>query len=300
MLSNGARRTGWGIATAFLVASSALAQTLPPTPETPNDYPSALPPRKNPAPPAMLFKLLGEVALPGVPTGRALALDGARILVPLEGGTAAVELSVLAATLAEVAPAGAEGPSAWVLSEDGRCRVRTLPSGRVEAEKIGVFRRRFRPAWKLRVPGATPAPALISGRRVFFGSVDNQVYCVRRKNGHRLWAADLEDRISSALAAWRGTLAEGAAVAGKAPRPEVEMVLVVPDAGASLVALDAYDGTRLATFEVPSTQGMLATGPLVLPDGRVAVARKSYASSGAALLLLRPAVAEGASKTGPK
>jgi outer membrane protein assembly factor BamB len=297
-----ARRVGLWLAAAFMVVTSALAQTLPPAKDTPNDYPGALPPRKGPAPPALRFTLLAEVTLPGVPAPRStLSLDGERILVPVEGGMAIVRLAEPAvATFENASPAAAVNTSAWVQSGDGRFRVRALPEGRVESEKLRTFRKSFKSAWSLRVAGATSSPPIVSERRVFFGSWDNQVYAVRRKNGHRLWAADVEERISSALALWRGTFHDAAAATPAKPPPEVEMVLVVPDAGASLIALDVYDGSRLATYEVPPGQGMLATGPLVLPDGRVAVARKSYASSGAALLLLRPEVAEEASKTGPK
>ncbi|MBZ5640901.1 MAG: PQQ-like beta-propeller repeat protein [Acidobacteriia bacterium] len=300
-MRGGARWRGWRIAAACLYVSVAMAQTLPPTPETPNDYPTALPPRKGPAPPTMIFKLLVEVPLPATPTGRALTLDQGWLGVPVDGGTARVDLSEpAAAILADEAPAGGEAPSGWVLSPDGRHRVRTLPAGQVECEKLGAMRRRWKTTWSLRVPGATLAPAILSAQRVIFGSADNQVYCVRRKNGHRLWAADLEDRISSPLAAWRGVVMPAPPPKGKSTPVNVEMVLVVPDGGASLIGLDVYDGSRLATFEVPSDKGMLATAPLVLPDGRIAVARKGYASGGAALLLVQPVVSEAATKTGPK
>jgi hypothetical protein len=248
----------------------------------------------------MLFRVLAEVPLPSTPTGRELSLAGGRLLVSLEGGTTAVELSgQMTATPEESFPMPTASPSEWVLSEDGGFRVRTRPEGRVDAERLGRLSRKWKAAWSLRVPGATRAPALVLGERVLFGSVDNQVYCVRRKNGHRLWAADLDDRISSPLAAWRGEVSDRPAAGRVRASPIWETVLVVPDGGASLFALDVYDGSRLATFEIASGDGMLATAPLVLPDGRVVVARTSYASGAAALLVLRPAVSDAEPKTGP-
>jgi len=300
---NASRGSGWRVAAVFLAASSALAQAIPTTTESPNDYPAALPVRKGQTPPALVFKLVAEIPLPASPTGQEPVLEGGRLLVPVEGGTAAVELAEpMTVRLEGPRPASPDAPSAWVLSDDGKFRVRTLPAGRVEAQKKGPIFRRFRHDWSLRAPGATLAPALIMGRRVLYGSVDNHVYCVRRKNGHRLWAVDLDDRISRPLAAWHRRLPVGAASGGPATEVEIEMALVVPDGGASLLALDVYDGSRLGSFQVPSGKGMLASGPVALADGRIAVARTNYGSGGGSLLLLRlePAVSEGTPKTGLK
>lgn len=295
------RGRGWRVAAIFLAASSALAQSIPTTTESPNDYPAALPARKGQTPPAIVFKLVAEIPLPASPTGQEPVLDGGRLLVPVEGGVAAVEFANSVAVLLEGAePASPEAASAWVLSDDGKSRVRTLPAGRVEAQKKGLIFRRFRHDWSLRAPGATLAPAIIMGGRVLYGSLDNQVYCVRRKNGHRLWAVDLDDRISRPLAAWHGKLPVGAAPGRPATEVEIEMALVVPDGGATLFAIDVYDGSRLGAFQVPSGKGMLASGPIVLAGGRVAVTRTNYGSGGGSLLLLEPAVSEGSPKTGPK
>ncbi len=291
----------WRALAAFLVSTSAMAQALPTTTETPNDYPAALPVRKGQTPPALVIKVVGEVALPASPTGEPLSLEGNRVFVPVRGGTASVDLAEpMTARLEDATAPAADAPSPWVVSADGNYRVRTLPAGRVEAEKRGMFRHRFGSQWSLRAPGATPAVPLIMGRRVFFGSVDDQLYCVRRKNGHRLWAVDLEDRISKPVAAWHRRLAMPATASGTTPDVDVEMVLVVPDGGASLLALDVYDGSRLGSYEVPAGKGTLATSPLVLPDGRIAIARESYGSGAGALLLLAPEVSEAPPKSGPK
>jgi hypothetical protein len=45
---------------------------------------------------------------------------------------------------------------------------------------------------------------------------------------------------------------------------------------------------------------MLASGPIALADGRIAVTRTNYGSGGGSLLLLEPAVSEGTPKTGLK
>jgi hypothetical protein len=47
---------------------------------------------------------------------------------------------------------------------------------------------------------------------------------------------------------------------------------VVPDDGASVIALDAYDGRRVATFELPATHHF-ASSALVLSRDRIAIAR---------------------------
>ncbi len=293
-----ARERAGRIALAVLFAtSSAAAQTTTPTTETPNDYPAALPRRKGPAPPALVFKVAGEVALPAAPTGGDPSLEGGRLLVPVEGGRASIDFAdPSSARLEEASPAAEETSPPWVLSDDGTFRVRTLPAGRVEAEKKGIFLHRFRHDWSLRVAGATPAPPLIMGPRVMFGSVDNQVYGVRRKNGHRLWAADLDDRVSKPLAGWHRKLPMPAGSVPPMPDVDVEMVLVVPDGGALLVALDVYDGSRLGAFEVPSAKGMFVSGPVVLGDGRIAVARANYGLGGGALVFLQPEVSTAPAK----
>ncbi len=291
------------LAAAIVSAGAGLAQTLPPTPESPNDYPAPLPPRKGPLPPSMRFRIVSEIPLPGAPTGRGATVDGARLLVPVEGGVAIVSLGPPASAV--LAEAGTLLPGAdpeWIVSEDGRFRFRSLPEGGIEAQKLGRWFRKWRKEWRLRVPSATIAPPSVRGPRVFFGSADNRVYGVRRKNGHRLWATDLDDRITHPLAIWHGTVE--APVAGKSgPKTQpfdVELVLAIPDGGGSIVGLDAYDGSRLATFEVTADGGMLATAAAVLEDGRIAVARTSYAAGGASLLLFEATVSERTPQTGPK
>jgi hypothetical protein len=103
------------------------------------------------------------------------------------------------------------------------------------------------------------------------------VTCVRASNGHRLWAVDLGDRLSRGLTAWPGN-GDGSLGA--------EIVLVVPDDGASVIALDAYDGRRVASFELPATHHF-ASSALVASRDRIAIARKGYEDREAALVLFR-------------
>lgn len=366
---------------ALLVFSPALGQTMTPTRESPNDYPSALPPRKGPSPPAMVLELSAEIPIPLPRSAASLEIEGDRIRIAVDGGS--VVIAPRAGASAQPDPAtdlpgdGAAAPAdPWVVSANGRYRVRTLPEGRVLAERRCFWSHtRWHHAWSLRVGGPTKAPPLIAGHRVFYASIDNQIYAVRLENGHRLWAVDLEDRISMPLAVWKGIPEAAAAppslhalgggvtfaadlaarapaldpetraappsapspigpIASDAPAPvsspefrwpvdppppllpvtsssapdsrppiavptKVEAVVVVPDGGASLMALDVYDGSRLAVYEPASADEMLVSPALVLSDGRLAVARAGYASEGAALLLLHFASSGQPAKTVP-
>ena len=165
---------------------------------------------------------------------------------------------------------------------EGGWRFRTLPEGQVIAQKWWGHRRGWRTDWSLRVGGATPAPPILVGGRVLFGSLDNQVYALRADNGHRLWAVDVGERVSRPLALWHGTVVvddQGVAV---------DAVLVTPDDKQSIVAFDVYDGTRLATFDVEKLPegNAIASPPLVPGDGTVAVAHQGYAPEEASLLVL--------------
>jgi hypothetical protein len=121
------------------------------------------------------------------------------------------------------------------------------------------------------------APPLLIGPRLCYAGLDDRVTCVRASNGHRLWAIDLGDRLSRRIACWPEC---------GGPQVEGEVLLVVPDDGASVIALDAYDGRRIATFELPASQ-RFASAALVASRERIAIARKGYDTREAALVLLR-------------
>ncbi len=282
-----------------------VAQAPAPSTDTPNRYPAPLPARKGPAPPPLAFRLDTRIPLPGPLPGSGPALDEAgKIRIPVAGGIARVAPGTGAE--AEISPMPAEqdppavnDPNAeWVLSPEGKQRFRTLREGRVLAEKKGFFfRKKWHSDWKLKTPSATPGPPLVTGKRVFFASLDDQVYSVLRGNGHRAWAVDVEDRVSRPLALWRG------AVPGPAPQDgtevkagNLEMILVVPDSGTLLIALDSYDGTRLASYDVPPDHGRIVGPALALADGRVAIACQGYVPQGASLVLLKPERVVGGTK----
>jgi energy-converting hydrogenase Eha subunit B len=122
------------------------------------------------------------------------------------------------------------------------------------------------------------------------------VYCVRLRNGHRVWAVDLGDRLSLPLAS--GRIREPGDAARSANVSSLDFVLGVPDGGGSLVALDAYNGNRLAAYDA-GAQEMIVTAPLLLADGRVAVGRTGYSGGGAALVVLRIETVPEDAKSGP-
>ena len=70
---------------------------------------------------------------------------------------------------------------------------------------------------------------------------------------------------------------------------EVDVVLVAPDDAFSVLALDVFDGARLAGF----TAGKLADGnaivsaPLVTAEGTIVVAHQGYVPEEASVLVLR-------------
>jgi hypothetical protein len=71
------------------------------------------------------------------------------------------------------------------------------------------------------------------------------------------------------------------------------LVLVATDGGGSLLALDSYDGARIASFELPAAEGRLATPPVASGDGSVLIGREKYAASEADLMVLSLRVPEG-------
>lgn len=281
------RRRSWRAACfgIFVLASPALAQYGPGTSDSePNNYPPALPDRRGP-PPRLTFELLGEIPLPGPLGDGAPWLSGERLAVPVAGGVARVAAE--AGAVAEIT--GSEtppSPDVWVTAVDGRRRYRTTAEGIVEAETWSRLRKRWAREWMIVAPNSLLAPPILVGARLCYSGLDDRVVCVRASNGHRLWAVDLGDRISRPLARWPAA-APAHAKTPKGDRAiEGEILLAVPDDGASLIALDAYDGTRVASYELPPTHHF-ASAALVAASGTIAVTRKGYEDPDAALVLLR-------------
>jgi len=272
-----------------LVASSwaarSGAQSVPTTPkrQSPSDYPPALGTREGPAPPALTFRRVSEIPLPGPLLANATRLRDGTLRLPVNGGWAIVTLEPsLAVSITENDPAefldAERHQPAWVVSPDGRFRYTTLPEGMVIAERHRT--RGWKRTWRLRVAASTPAPPLLAGQRLLFGALDNQVHAVRSANGHMLWAADVGARVSNPLSLWRQEI-ETDAETGEATA--VELVLLVPDDGASLIALDSFDGNRVATLDLSGDDSRFLPPVLPTADGRIAVAVQGYAASAAAL-----------------
>jgi hypothetical protein len=235
----------------------------------------------------LAFVLLGEIALPGPLPGAAPRWTGSRIEIPVAGGIAALAPDpgaipeLLPAAAPEPAADAAAAPDRWTVDSRGRLRFGPLDGGFVVAEKrcngcASGWKRR----WKLRVPGSGAAPPLVHRGRVFFSALDNRIYCVKARNGHRVWAADVGGRVSERLVL-------AAAPPGKGEKTERDVVLAVPDDGSQLLGLDAKSGVQLARATFGPDEGSLVGVPLTVPGGKIAVARQKYTETEASLLLYR-------------
>jgi outer membrane protein assembly factor BamB len=224
----------------------------------------------------LVFERLGEIALPG-PLGEqpGFLADGL-VVLPVDGGWARMSPEA-DATPSIVSAVEQPARSEWVTAQDGKHRYRTTQEGLVFAEHRSHVHKTWVKSWRIVAPNSIMAPPILLGPRLCYAGLDDRVTCVRASNGHRLWAVDLGDRLSRGLACWP---------ACGGPTVDGEVLLVVPDDGASVIALDAYDGRRIATFELPANQ-RFASPALVAAHERIAIARKGYGDKEAALLLLR-------------
>ena len=258
------------------------------TPEAqPNNYPPALPVRRGPGP-LLAFERVGEIALPGPLVGGTTWIADGLVVIPVERGVARVRPEAEADAALEPA-AALPSPAAWLESPNGKRRYRTTPEGRVEAEQRRRPGKPWRLSWRLVAPNSIVAPPVLLGPRLCYAGLDDCVTCVRSSNGHRLWSVDLGDRVSRALTCWPSC--ENGPDNGT-------VLLAVPDDGASVIALDAYDGRRVARFDLPANQ-RFATPALVVAGGRIAIARKGYDDREAALVLLQLAPPPPAAPAAP-
>ena len=104
--------------------------------------------------PQMSFKLLNEIELPGPLPGPGPTLVGDRVAIPVAGFLAVTAWARNASP--ELSPATEAEPvteTIWVEGPEGRRRYRTLPEGRLIAEKrCRRCDRGWRKLWKLRIP----------------------------------------------------------------------------------------------------------------------------------------------------
>ena len=224
----------------------------------------------------LVFERLGEIVLPGPLGVRSGWVGDGLVVIPVGGGW--VRVAPEADATPSIVPAVDVPETAeWITSSDGRRRFRTTPEGLVEAQHRSRGRKKWTSSWRIVAPNSILAPPVLLGLRLCYAGLDDRVTCVRASNGHRLWAVDLGDRLSRGLTCWPACGDRAA---------DGEILLAVPDDGASVIALDAYDGRRVATFELPATH-RFASPALVVSRDRIAIARKGYDDREAALLLLR-------------
>jgi hypothetical protein len=236
--------------------------------------------------PDLTFRLLRDIQLPGPLPGTGPALAGGEIVIEVAGGIMASGWSAEAAPRMIEPPAESPAETGiWSVAPDGSFRCGLLLTGKLVGQKrCPGCRRGWNKKWKLRVAGEGLPPPLVTHNRVYYGAFDNRVYCVKRKNGHRLWVTDLPSRISRPLRRWLHALTPGAA--------ELELVILIPDNSTSIIALDADTGSRVATYDLPQNGGLLVGSPVVTDDGKIVVASQKYTAAEASLLvfeLIEPA-----------
>jgi len=248
-----------------------------------------------PVTPRLSFIVLNDIPLPGpLPEGGPRLLDD-RVRIPVAGGVVVTawsedaEPELLEEASEEEPPADSASPE-WALDPMGKYRAGIQPGGRLITQKRcgGFLCRGWKRAWRLRVPGVTSVPPLITENRVYFGAKDNLVYSLRKKNGHRVWSADLGQRVSTRLILWDGEVVTPLELADDDPEApqRFRAILVRPDRGAELIALDARNGSVAATFQLEADGGKLKGLPLSTPDGRILLAREKYNATEASLLVL--------------
>ena len=225
-------------------------------------------------PPKLIFSLLAEIPLPGPLPGDGPRLRGDLIEIGVAGGTV-VTRPVPDATPQLIDSAFGRDPTvSWVTDERQRTRFRSVPGGALEAQKsCRRCKTGWKRSWRLRVPGNTLVPPLVADRRVYIGALDNRVYSLKARNGHRVWTVDIGGRISTPLMLWRGEIPQPTPQDPLATR-ELTLILAVPASGSEMVALEGQGGRQVASMRLPEGGGKLVSGPLATPDGTVVVARQ--------------------------
>lgn len=227
-----------------------------------------------PAPTRLAFLPKGEIALPGPLPGRPLARDRERIAVPTSAGLALVTLD---GRRIEVVDGSGEGVSSAATEVRVRQRVyryRAEAGALVAERRCPRCRTGWSRCWRLAIPVSPTAAPLVVGQRIYVGGLDNRIYALKRRNGHRVWTAEVSGRVRAPL------------VHLPAPaNPADGAVLAVPEGGRRLLALDQAGGRAVGSVELDLAVGSWSGAPLVTDDGRVAIARQSYDPSRAHLVL---------------
>lgn len=183
--------------------------------------------------------------------------------------------------LVDAATTGApvEEASAWAMSPDGMYRAKPVGDRLLLVQKAcrgcnSGWRRR----WRLQVPGLAPTLPIMTAKRVYYGSADNRVYGVKRKNGHRLWVTALDGRVLRPLALWVDPVAS---------TPAIAAILAVPEPGREMVVLDAFSGSPLLRYRLAGEGDKVVGEPLTTPEGYVILARQGYTDNDAGLIVLK-------------
>jgi len=243
------------------------------------------------AQPQFRFELIADVSLPGpLPGGEPFLIDGG-IAIEVVGGLAVVSWdgTVELRETGDPRDPDDRDENEFAFSDDGRLRCSTMPTGWIKAEKhCESCRKTWRKKWKVRAPGSEFARPLVTDKRVYYGATDNRVYSVKRKNGHRVWATDVGGRVIRPLELLRVPAPPDVRYIGKRGSRMMDLVLVVPDSGDSITALDGRAGVRVARHELPENESFF--GRPLTHGAKVAVVRQRYDARDAALLLfeLRP------------
>jgi len=255
----------------------AVAQTNPGASAFQNQFPDPLNYRPPvPEPPEMHIVSVAQIELPG-PLLSGPRLVNGMIEVHTAAGLVRTPWAEGAVpTLdADAGQPAAPAPPDWGISADGTHRSRPLDPQILMLQKTCAscptgWRRR----WRLRVAGLAQVPPVVTDRRVYYGSADNQVYGVRRKNGHRAWVTPLEGRILRPLSLW---------VDDDSP---IAALLVIPEPGVELVVLDAAGGRPAFVYKLQVDDEHFVGPAVSTPDGRIVLARQGYAPSDAGLVVL--------------
>jgi len=245
--------------------------------------------------PNMAFALLAEIPLPGPLPGSGPRLNGEDVEIEVAGGTAVtppVPDAIPRVDSWDVDPEGPPEPYAWI-GDGGNRRFRSIEGGWIAAERrCKRCKKGWKKKWKLRAAGNTVAPPLVGDGRVFFGTLENRIYGVKAKNGHRLWSTEVDGRASRPLVLWIPP--PDATIEDVGPHLETpedasgsNVVLVVTDAGREVIALDARTGQRIAAIQIVPAEGRFVSVPLALPSGKIAVAQQKYNENEAALRIYR-------------
>ena len=273
---------GCSLAWLAAAASGVLGQTTSSGEPFQNQFPDPIrykPPV--PEPPELRFEMVTEIDLVG-PLVSGPRLVGDEVEVRTAAGlvrAAWTGAPVPIPVNASVPGAAVEDASPWALSPDGTHRAGPVGDRLLVQKSCRGCRSGWRRRWRLRVPGLAPTAPVVTTKRVYYGSADNRVYGVRRKNGHRIWATALDGRVLRPLALWVDPDAS--------TRPGIAAILAVPEPGGEMVVLDAFSGSPVLRYRLTSEGDELVGAPLTTPDGHVILARQGYTDDDAGLIVLK-------------